>query len=630
MLLNLPFKRQAQQGIKLYHGSSTAGLKLNDFVTSAAGWAHGYFGSGLYLSPNFQTAAAYARGSGAIYEFLFTGRCFNEEGYEIEVFDSYTARFDVLDFRFRLNDKIYASFDPSERFYESLYVNIVQWCQQAGENGQQLLVDILGEGFKPARWSDIERALQEPTNEDYDSAQKAHILPLYQQLLQWYTEKIKEVQHVDFLIESTDIGAEVESAGYDAVYIEGLANESEFLVFDPQKSLQLIREYPANENWLNHTAAYEAPPRREPGEFPLVGSRKWRDLWIDIENPAGTWRLGRTWKTQMLYDYGEIRGSTGADGDKVDVYLGPNEKAKNVYVVHQNFVGGPRDGQYDEDKVMFGFNSVKEAKEAYLAHYDSPKFFRSITEMPWDAFVKSVRYQCREQRIAEIKGLELPFQTTAVSPLVLREWLVPGAVPDDTFGRAGWLEPDGLHAIHVTSDPDGFRAALERGTWSGASGDLGPGVYGSAIPEVWMGRATKKWDFLQHVEQDPNARNRLANALMQAVERRRLTENEVTRAQRDIEGFRQGQGYIVYLAGQPYNIPFWTPEFLKPLDIVAGPTPAQIELLGSGTFAELSRNPTIEEGTALASKYDGAFVHGGWSTTAQIVFYRPSAVQIVG
>jgi hypothetical protein len=74
----------------------------------------------------------------------------------------------------------------------------------------------------------------------------------------------------------------------------------------------------------------------------------------------------------------------------VDVYVGPHEKASNVYIVHQNHVYGPKKGQYDEDKVMLGFQSARAARRAYLAHYDSGAFFRSITEMPFDTFKKMI------------------------------------------------------------------------------------------------------------------------------------------------------------------------------------------------------------------------------------------------
>lgn len=115
---------------------------------------------------------------------------------------------------------------------------------------------------------------------------------------------------------------------------------------------------------------------------------------IAIENKTGSYRH---WydphnktkgKTKMLHDYGYIQKTMGMDGDKVDVYIGPNPKATSVYVVHQ--MKAPNFKEFDEDKCMIGFDSVKEAGEGYLKHYNSKKFLGSITEMPIDKFKSKV------------------------------------------------------------------------------------------------------------------------------------------------------------------------------------------------------------------------------------------------
>lgn len=43
-------------------------------------------------------------------------------------------------------------------------------------------------------------------------------------------------------------------------------------------------------------------------------------------------------------------------------------------------------GKYDEDKVMLGFNSEQEAKQAYLKQYDRPGFFGNIDIVDFDVF----------------------------------------------------------------------------------------------------------------------------------------------------------------------------------------------------------------------------------------------------
>jgi len=85
----------------------------------------------------------------------------------------------------------------------------------------------------------------------------------------------------------------------------------------------------------------------------------------------------------MKYDYGFIYKAKGEDGEGLDVYLGTNQEPEKVYIVHQN---DPKTGKYDEDKVMLGFDSSKKAKSAYLAHYDNPKFFGSMSEIDFVDF----------------------------------------------------------------------------------------------------------------------------------------------------------------------------------------------------------------------------------------------------
>jgi hypothetical protein len=118
----------------------------------------------------------------------------------------------------------------------------------------------------------------------------------------------------------------------------------------------------------------------------------WNGLLISIENAKGSVRKWETstdnGSTKMAYDYGYIRRTQGNDGDHIDCYINTqNKQCDTAYIVHQN---DPITGKYDEDKVMLGFNSSAEAKAAYLKHYNSPKFFGSIAEMPLEAFKNKV------------------------------------------------------------------------------------------------------------------------------------------------------------------------------------------------------------------------------------------------
>ena len=149
------------------------------------------------------------------------------------------------------------------------------------------------------------------------------------------------------------------------------------------------------------------PPKPNRKEFPFTGTIDFRGLMIHVENKPGSVREGPGWKTNMKLAYGEFMGTRGVDKDKVDVYVGPYRMAPNVYIVHQNHVKGPKKDKYDEDKVMLGFESGEQAKEAYLAHYNSPKFFRSITTMAFPLFKRAIMTK-------EVHGEKVASQLTGV------------------------------------------------------------------------------------------------------------------------------------------------------------------------------------------------------------------------
>jgi hypothetical protein len=91
-------------------------------------------------------------------------------------------------------------------------------------------------------------------------------------------------------------------------------------------------------------------------------------LKIEIEvgdTKSGIGEDGKRWEKTYAFPYGEIPSSkTLADGDGVDIYLGSSPLSPMVYVIHQL----KRDGSYDEDKCMLGFQSSGEAIHAYKSH----------------------------------------------------------------------------------------------------------------------------------------------------------------------------------------------------------------------------------------------------------------------
>ena len=119
-------------------------------------------------------------------------------------------------------------------------------------------------------------------------------------------------------------------------------------------------------------------------EHPLQGKIKMFGMDISIENRKSSIRKGvdndgKEWKTKMLLPYGYIKGTIGADGDHVDVFIGENKKSRLAYVVH---IKHPDRNKYDEDKVFLGFDNPDKVKKMFDKHYDRPdRFFESIDEI---------------------------------------------------------------------------------------------------------------------------------------------------------------------------------------------------------------------------------------------------------
>ena len=122
---------------------------------------------------------------------------------------------------------------------------------------------------------------------------------------------------------------------------------------------------------------------------------------ITIENPKGSVRRGtdskgNAWENTLNNDYGYIRGTEGVDGDHIDVYLSDNPAEGNVFVIDQV---NPETREFDEHKVMYGFNSAEEAREAYLANFSEGwNGLGTITEVSKDEFKKWIESSHRKTK----------------------------------------------------------------------------------------------------------------------------------------------------------------------------------------------------------------------------------------
>jgi hypothetical protein len=212
-------------------------------------------------------------------------------------------------------------------------------------------------------------------------------------------------------------------------------------------------------------------PLKTAKAYRLSRRMEFRGLKISVETDKGE---SRHWydphnkekgTTKMKYPYGYIRMTKGIDGDHVDVYVGPNENAKNVYVVHQQ--KAPNFDKYDEDKCMLGFNSADEAKKAYLDHYNDDRFFGSMTVMPFEQFKKKVLGTFkRPQKIAEqtMKPIQHAYKLGADQAYTDFMKEAQGNLGDPMFWQGG-------------TPAEGEMPPMEGGTAEDAALALPPGIF---------------------------------------------------------------------------------------------------------------------------------------------------------
>ena len=90
---------------------------------------------------------------------------------------------------------------------------------------------------------------------------------------------------------------------------------------------------------------------------------------ITIENPKGSMRSGIgangvKWLSKMHSHYGYIKGTEGNDGDEIDCFIGDDYGSNKAFVINQGF-----SGMFDEHKILLGFNTIEDARQAFLKCY---------------------------------------------------------------------------------------------------------------------------------------------------------------------------------------------------------------------------------------------------------------------
>jgi hypothetical protein len=104
------------------------------------------------------------------------------------------------------------------------------------------------------------------------------------------------------------------------------------------------------------------------------------------EMRSGTGPSGHKWSVKLPYDYGYIKRTEGADGDHVDVCIGPNHQSDRVFIVDQHH---HQTGKFDEHKVMLGYRTKSDAEHAYKSGFSDGKGgdrMKSVVELPMSKF----------------------------------------------------------------------------------------------------------------------------------------------------------------------------------------------------------------------------------------------------
>lgn len=184
---------------------------------------------------------------------------------------------------------------------------------------------------------------------------------------------------------------------YPAGTIMGGAEEGDtnYVIFKPE-DMQITEHTKFSlrlKSAIEETETNPSDAQKESGNY-KKGHIKFGGYDYTIENPKGSTRSGKDangkeWKVTMHDTYGYIRGKFGKDGDHLDMFI--NDKADldnwngDVFVVDQV---NP-DGSFDEHKVMYGYDSMDDAKKAYLANYSKGwQGLGNITGVSKDEFDK--------------------------------------------------------------------------------------------------------------------------------------------------------------------------------------------------------------------------------------------------
>jgi hypothetical protein len=203
--------------------------------------------------------------------------------------------------------------------------------------------------------------------------------------------------------------------------------------------------------------------QKEAGNY-AKATVKWHGMDIAIENSKGSVRKGKgaddkEWSVTMPDHYGYVKKTEGADGDQLDVYMGPNPKSDQVYVIHQNDL---KTGFFDEHKAMLGYDSLQQAMEAYDAAFSDGQGYvriRDTERMTVDEFKAWVKSdKPKKARRAEKADIESDLKRK----LPIKSRLNPGQTVESLSVHNARDVLDSLNLEHLSGVPKAIADIMRR------------------------------------------------------------------------------------------------------------------------------------------------------------------------
>lgn len=222
-----------------------------------------------------------------------------------------------------------------------------------------------------------------------------------------FTKRMERADFLEAKKKAKDAGGYYSSFGKGGFIFnteDEAVNFANSIVSENKTELQSSIETARKEVEQNPTEAQKEAGNYKKGHVKVDGFD------ITIENPKGSVRSGKDsdgkeWSVTMNNDYGYIRGTEGVDGDHIDVFLSDNPEQGNVYVIDQV---NQKTGEFDESKVMYGFNSLEEAKDAYLSNFEKGWKVGVVSGVSKEEFRKWIESSVRKTKpFSEYKSVKV-------------------------------------------------------------------------------------------------------------------------------------------------------------------------------------------------------------------------------